>query len=77
MDDKHIEYPVINGKYKHYKGGMYQFITMAKHSENNELLVIYKSLHFGSIHARPLDSWNSWVLSDDEETQIKRFELVV
>lgn len=62
------KYPVMGGKYDHYKGGKYEVISMAIHSENGEKLVIYKSLLFGSVHARPLDSWNDMVEGE------KRFE---
>ena len=24
-----VDYPIINGKYKHYKGGIYEVLTMA------------------------------------------------
>lgn len=52
-----IVYPNIGKKYKHYKGGLYEVITMATHTETGEPLVIYKSLLFGSIYARPLSMW--------------------
>jgi hypothetical protein len=49
-----VKYPVINGLYRHYKGGTYQVITMAVHTETKENLVICKSVLFGSIYARPI-----------------------
>ncbi|CAG7581360.1 MAG: hypothetical protein SLAVMIC_00803 [uncultured marine phage] len=52
-----MKYPEINGTYKHYKGGKYTVISMTKHSETDEVLVIYKSIHWGSYHVRPLDMW--------------------
>lgn len=55
--EKEIKYPEIGKTYKHYKGGKYEVLTLAKHSETNEILVIYKSLHFGSVHGRPLSMW--------------------
>jgi hypothetical protein len=55
------EYPEIEGIYEHYKGGKYEVIAMSKHSETDELLVIYKSVHFGGYHVRPLESWNETI----------------
>lgn len=51
------EYPEPGKLYDHYKGGRYEVISLAKHSETDEVLVIYKSIHFGSVHARPLSMW--------------------
>lgn len=50
-------YPEIGKIYQHYKGGKYEVLTMATHSETGEPLVIYKSILFGSIYARPLSMW--------------------
>ena len=44
---------VIGGRYRHFKGNEYEIIAVARHSENNEELVIYKSLSDGSVWARP------------------------
>jgi hypothetical protein len=30
------------GSYRHYKGGMYTVIGLARHSETDELLVVYR-----------------------------------
>ena len=43
---------------------------MATHTETNEKLVIYKSINFGSIYARPYEVWNSDIEG------VKRFILV-
>ena len=66
-----MEYPLPNQKYKHYKGGTYEVITLAIHTETGEKLVVYKSINFGSIYVRPLDIWNS--TSEDGQ---KRFQLI-
>jgi hypothetical protein len=63
-------YPLPKQVYKHYKGGTYEIVSMATHSETGEKLVVYKSLNFGSVYVRPLDIWNS---SSDGRV---RFELV-
>jgi hypothetical protein len=57
MSDEIKKYPEMGGIYQHYKGGKYEVLTMANHSESGEALVIYKSLLFGSIYARPLSMW--------------------
>ena len=44
---------VIGGKYRHFKGGEYELMSMARHSESMEELVIYKSLETGEVWARP------------------------
>ena len=43
------------GQYQHYKGGEYVIMSVAKHSETGEELVIYRSLNDAKkIWARPL-----------------------
>lgn len=56
-----VKYPEINGIYKHYKGGKYQVITLATHSETSEPMVVYKSLLFGSVYCRPLSIFTDTV----------------
>jgi len=64
-----IDYPQPGRLYKHYKGGIYEFLFLAPHTETNEVLVIYKSVLFGSYYARPLTKWNEVI--DGK----KRFEI--
>jgi hypothetical protein len=33
------------GRYRHYKGGEYEVIGVARHSETNEPLVVYRPLY--------------------------------
>lgn len=33
------------GRYRHYKGGLYEVIGVARHSETHEPLVVYRPLH--------------------------------
>lgn len=57
MSKEVVEYPIPNRLYRHYKGGLYQFMFMSTHSETGEPLVIYRSVLFGSHYARPLEMW--------------------
>ena len=69
-----MNYPLAGQKYKHYKGGTYEVITLCTHTENSEKLVIYKSLNFGSIYARPLEEFMSKIKK--ELSEIPRFKLL-
>lgn len=72
-----IRYPKINNIYRHYKGGTYKVICIAPHTETKEVLVVYKSLVFGSFHARPLQQWFEEVIVNDKDNNeiiVLRFE---
>ena len=56
---KNPRHPLMGDMYKHYKGGTYIVLSMANHSETNEAMVIYQSINFGTIYARPYESWKS------------------
>ena len=56
--ENELNYGILPGEiWRHYKGGDYTIITLANHTENKEPLVIYQSISFGSIYARPLTVW--------------------
>lgn len=43
------------GRYRHYKGGEYEVLGTARHSETDELLVVYRCLYDNnSLWIRPL-----------------------
>lgn len=53
------------GKYRHFKGGMYQVIAVAKHTETLEDVVVYRALYGeGKIWVRPVSMWNETVEKD-------------
>lgn len=64
-------YPVINGVYRHYKGGIYKVLFLSKHTETEEVMVNCKSLLFGSYHSRPLDKWLE-ELEKEKQTEIQK-----
>jgi hypothetical protein len=47
------------GIYKHYKGNEYEVTGIAKHSESEEMVVVYRALYgdFG-LWVRPLDMFD-------------------
>lgn len=47
------EISIQPGLYRHYKGGLYQVLHMAQHSETEEQLVVYRSLSQGGVWVRP------------------------
>ncbi|MBQ8230044.1 MAG: DUF1653 domain-containing protein [Clostridia bacterium] len=50
------------GKYRHFKGGEYEVLCVAKHSETQEKMVVYRALYGeGETWVRPLAMWNDTV----------------
>lgn len=64
---------VIKGqRYKHYKGNLYEILTVAKHSETEEDLVIYFNINVpDKIWARPYGMFTE-TIPDGR----KRFDLI-
>jgi len=53
------------GKYRHFKGNEYEVIGIAKHSETQEEMVIYRALYGdGGYWVRPISMWNEEVVRD-------------
>lgn len=54
--------PVENQVYRHFKGTLYQIVTIAVHTEDSEKLVVYKSVENPEkVFARPLEMFMSEV----------------
>lgn len=50
------------GRYRHFKGGEYELIGTARHSETMEEMVVYRALYGeGGLWVRPASMWNETV----------------
>ena len=60
------------GKYRHFKGGEYELICIAMHSETMEEMVVYRALYGRQgLWVRPAAMWTEHV--DREEYHGPRF----
>ena len=63
------------GRYRHFKGNEYEVITIARHSETEEPMVVYRALYGeGGVWVRPAYMWNETVERDGKT--YKRFEKI-
>ena len=61
------------GLYRHYKGGLYRVIDIARHSETEEHMVVYQTAYGDkSMWVRPLSMFDEWVSVKGE--QQRRFQ---
>lgn len=67
---------IQNGIYRHYKGNLYQVLHLARHSETEEWLVVYRALYddFG-VWVRPLAMFTETVEIDGKI--VPRFALEI
>jgi hypothetical protein len=50
-----IAMPIPKGRYRHFKGQLYEVLEVARHSETEEWFVVYRQLYGdGGIWIRPL-----------------------
>ena len=63
------------GLYQHYKGPKYRVLGTARHSESEELVVVYQALYGdGGLWVRPLSMFNEQV--EVNGTPVPRFALI-
>ena len=73
MDPPKIE--VSPGRYRHYKGNDYEVLGVARHSETEEELVVYRALYGdGGLWVRPKAMFVETVTVNG--TQVPRFARV-
>jgi cyclomaltodextrinase / maltogenic alpha-amylase / neopullulanase len=67
-----MEKSVKIGKWRHFKGPIYEVIGVGKHSETLEEMVVYK--HDGELWIRPKEMFLETIKRDGKV--IKRFEFI-
>jgi hypothetical protein len=65
--------PVRPGRYRHFKGGEYEVLGVARHSETHEWYVVYRPLSGdGGLWVRPLAMFAEMVTHEGQ--LVPRFE---
>lgn len=63
------------GRYRHFKGNMYEVIGTASHSETLEPMVVYRALYGdGGLWVRPAPMWCETV--EHEGKSVQRFTFI-
>ena len=63
------------GKYRHFKGNEYEVIGIARWSEDETPVVVYRALYGdGGLWTRPAEMWNETVIRDGKT--FRRFERI-
>ena len=63
------------GRYRHFKGNEYEVISIARHSETMEPMVVYRALYGDhGVWVRPAEMWNETIERDGKKYQ--RFEKI-
>ena len=53
------------GRYRHFKGREYEVLCIARHSEDESPMVVYRQLYnVSGLWVRPADMWNETVVRD-------------
>ena len=56
---------ILPGRYRHFKGNEYEVVGIARHSETEEPMVVYRALYGeGGLWVRPAEMWNEQVNRD-------------
>ena len=61
---------ILPGEYRHFKGNEYEVIGIARHSETEEPMVVYRALYGDhGTWVRPASMWNETVERDGQVYQ--------
>lgn len=70
-----IEPAIKKGKYRHFKGQLYEVIDLAHHSESQQPMVVYRALYGErGLWVRPLDMFLETIHRDGKD--IQRFQYI-
>lgn len=59
------EQVIVGGRYRHFKGNDYEVVAIARHSETEEPMVVYRALYGdGDVWVRPLTMFTDTVVRD-------------
>ena len=65
---------ILPGRWQHFKGGEYQVLHVARHSETGEDMVVYRALYGeGGIWVRPAAMWLETVERDGIRVPLFRY----
>ena len=58
------------GRYRHFKGNLYEVLAIARHSETLKPMVVYRALYGeGGVWVRPAEMWNETITRDGKTFQ--------
>lgn len=64
-EEKALEEAIRPGRYRHFKGKEYEVLFLARHSETEELMVVYRQLYGEhGLWVRPASMWLETVERD-------------
>jgi hypothetical protein len=67
---------VRKGVYRHYKGGTYQVLGMALHSETQEQMVVYFNIEHQRLWVRPAAIFTQTLFDEKTNRQVPRFQFL-
>ena len=60
--------------YRHYKGGLYEFIAFGKSEATGTDMAVYKSLQDGEVYMRPVEEWNEKFFPESTDNYLTKLE---